>query len=69
MQTEDPKFKFLVETVGYIARSIANHQNTQTTFQLEKTQYTLTEHDEVLFLPSFEFIEKLFVAATKPRVA
>lgn len=29
---------------------------------------SLVEHDLVLFLPSFEFLEKVFVSATKPRI-
>lgn len=29
---------------------------------LEDSGYQLTEHDQVLFLPSYEFLEKLFVS-------
>jgi len=32
MQTDEPKYKYLVEAVGNIARSISNHQNSQTNF-------------------------------------
>jgi hypothetical protein len=45
IQTEEPKNHYLVEAVSNLARSINNQLNTPTTFQLEKTEFTLGEHD------------------------
>lgn len=45
IQTEEPKNHYLVEAVSNLARSINNQLNTPTTFQLEKTEFTLSEHD------------------------
>lgn len=36
---------------------------------LDVSTRALGEHDLVLFLPSHEFLEKLFLQATKPRIA
>jgi hypothetical protein len=69
MQTEDPKFRYLIETISNIARGISNQTNTPTSFQLDQTDFLIGERDQVLFLPSHEFLEKLFYAATKPRIA
>lgn len=68
LMTDDPHFPYLVETIGNLARSIKNLQGLQTSYMLNPATQSLGEHDLVLFLPSFEFLEKVFVSATKPRI-
>jgi hypothetical protein len=68
MQTEDPHYSFLVETIGNIARTIKNQAGLNTKYSLDVPQHALGEHDLVLFLPSHEFLEKLFLHASKPRI-
>lgn len=69
MCTEDPNFGYLIETISNLARSIKNTQNQPTRHMLDQnTEAELSEHETVLFLPSHEFLEKLFVGATKPRI-
>jgi hypothetical protein len=64
LRTDSPKYHFLIETLSNLARSI--HQPLQTPYGLEDLGFNLTDQDQVLFLPSYEFLEKLFVSATKP---
>ena len=68
LMTDEPHFPYLVETMANLARSIKNLQKQPTKYMLNPAIQTLGEHDLVLFLPSFEFLEKVFVSATKPRI-
>ena len=68
MMVEEPHFNYLIETISNLARSMKNSTGTKTRFMLEQTNFTLTEHDTVLFLPSHEFLDKAFLNATKPRI-
>jgi len=56
IQTAEPKHLYLIEAISNIARSLSNQQNIATPYQLDQTAFTVGEHDNVLFLPSHEFI-------------
>jgi hypothetical protein len=67
LRTDWPKYHFLIICLSNLSRAI--HVPTQSPHGLEDSGLPLTDQDQVLFLPSYEFLEKLFVAATKPGSA
>ena len=74
LHSDDPKFVYMIEVIGQVARTLhitvgeGDDVKTETSpFALEDSGYVLSQHNHVLFLPQPEFIQKLFLAATKPR--
>jgi hypothetical protein len=65
LQTNNPKVHFLAETLSNLVRTI--NVGSVTPYALEDSGYQLSEHDQVLFFPSHDFLEKLFLICQKPR--
>jgi hypothetical protein len=67
--TDEPNHRFLIEAVANLARATRNRRGVPTIHMLDNAQAgVLSEKALVLWLPTEEFIEKLFFHASKPFV-